>query len=230
VVNICGAIVAVYVILAVVDFEPEIRQFFIAIVVVLLTIRVTWILYSALVINVLMGYDLDKALQMKKMAWSILNVGVFHSAAKVLGHGGDEASTVASSGTSLTGCHGTVGGASHGEDDAAYTKAMAKFSKSKNSGDLQYEIDKIKKEIADRQSELACLENMKFASDHSNSSSNKSGSHMSSHAEENHSVTIRSIPENRPTKVEKSENSFIKVDVKSVREADDGGNKIVEVV
>jgi hypothetical protein len=221
VVNICGAIVAVYVILAVVDFEPEIRQFFIAIVVVLLTIRVTWILYSALVINVLMGYDLDKALQMKKMAWSILNVGVFHSAAKVLGHGGDEASTVASSGMS---------GASHGEDDAAYTKAMAKFSKSKNSGDLQYEIDKIKKEIAERQSELACLENMKFASDHSNSSSNKSESHMSSHAEENHSVTLRSIPENRPTKVEKSENSFIKVDVKSVREADDGGNKIVEVV
>jgi hypothetical protein len=173
VVNICGAIVAVYVILEIVDFEPHVRQFFIALVIAFLCIRVTWILYSALVINVLMGYDLDKALQMKKIAWSILNVGVFHSAAKVIGHGGDEASTVASSGMS--------GAYRVDEDDAAYTKAMAKFSKSKNSGDLQYEIDKIKKEIADRQSELACLENMKFASDHSGGSS--SGSKNSSHIE-----------------------------------------------
>ena len=120
-------------------------------------------------INVLLGYDLDKALQLKKMAWSILHVGVINSAAKVMGHGGDETTT-----STLTA----------NTDDASFAKAAAKFSKSKNAGELQYEIDKIKKEISERQSELACLENMKFAS--SGSGGEKSSSHHrnSSHADE----------------------------------------------
>jgi hypothetical protein len=29
-------------------------------------------------------------------------------------------------------------------NDASYTKAMTKFSKSKNAGELQYEIDKVR--------------------------------------------------------------------------------------
>ena len=169
--NICGSVFAAYIILEIIDFEPTVRQFLIAMIIAFLSIRVTWILYSDLVINVLLGYDLDKALQLKKMAWSILHVGLISSAAKVVGHGAEE--LVA--GSTLTGS----------TSDESYTKAMAKFSKSKNGAELQYEIDKIKKEITERQAELACLENMKFASSGSGSK-NSSSSHRknSSRAEE----------------------------------------------
>ncbi|CAE7729511.1 unnamed protein product [Symbiodinium microadriaticum] len=169
VLNIWGVILTMFILLELVSFEPQLRQFVIGIVIAILCIRVTWILYSTLVINVLMGYDLDKALQLKKMAWSILNVSLLKNAAQVIGYGDTEAPATRLS-TQMT-------------EEESYTKAMAKFSKSKNASELQYEIDKIKKEIEERQTELACLENMKFASSESGNSSS-SGQKKSSRGED----------------------------------------------
>eukprot|EP00604_Paraphysomonas_vestita_P004346 CAMPEP_0174825650 /NCGR_PEP_ID=MMETSP1107-20130205/42964_1 /TAXON_ID=36770 /ORGANISM="Paraphysomonas vestita, Strain GFlagA" /LENGTH=142 /DNA_ID=CAMNT_0016057461 /DNA_START=3613 /DNA_END=4041 /DNA_ORIENTATION=- len=63
-------------------------------------------------------------------------------------------------------------------------KGLEKFAKLKNQEELTAEINRIKDEVRVRQVELACLENMMFASENDNASSSiskKSGDHRYSY-------------------------------------------------
>jgi hypothetical protein len=152
------AVVVGFVLVAVIEMEPLTRQFFASLIIGLLISRLLWIFESERLCNVLLGYELDRALILRKSEKGLLDLNCCSTASKVYGGANDDAPV--------------VGGA--GEVDEAMAKELKRYRKLKNKDELSAEIERVKAEIQHGQSQLACLENMVFAVDGENDSSAQS--------------------------------------------------------
>jgi hypothetical protein len=156
-------IVVTFVILMVVDLEPLTKQFLTSLVIGLLVTRLLWIFQSQLMLSLILGYELDRALILRKSEaslfekisklWVTSSGKVFASSEK------GDASTVPST------HHQSIGSGS-AVDDQLMMRGLEKYSKMKNKAELDGEIERVKEQIKRHQVELACLENMIFASEH----------------------------------------------------------------
>ena len=204
-----------FVLLFVVNLQPLTRQFIVGIVVSLLVSRILWIFESQLMYQLMLGYELDRTLILRKSEISILDIkcwkGFSH---RVAVYSKSEEPTASMS--NQVGGIGGIGGIGGGGGNELNTfpglnqnhlmlKGLEKFAKLKNKEELNVEIDKLKEEIKLRQIELVCLENMIFASEQdskSQSQSRKKSSHgvepppqqYESHVEPNLFDNFQAIP------------------------------------
>lgn len=155
---ICAAVGA-QILVAVINFRPGDRQIFIAAVIALATCRCVWMLYTPLCYNVFFGYELDKALQLRRTAWSILDIPLIIIIMKYLGIEDDKKSSLKSESASLIS-----------------SKVLARFGKSKNSKELEVEISSVKEKLENLKVELTALENMRFLAINTNPDDSSSGS------------------------------------------------------
>lgn len=155
-----------FIIVFTIDFDPLTRQFFVSLVVSLLLFRIFWVFESQHIYNLLAGYELDRALILRKSEKNIFEIlGLKKLTNKILAIDQDENNTLSMTSTEKI----------PGVGYDPMMKGLEKFAKLKNQDELLGEITRIKEEMKLRQIEIACLENMMFASDKDGSSS-KSGS------------------------------------------------------
>jgi hypothetical protein len=103
-----------------------------------------------------LGYELDRALILRKSEKGLLDLHCCSTASKV-------------SGTNYTSTDlGT------GEIDQSMSKELKKYRKLKNKDELNAEIGRVKAEIEHGQIQLACLENMVFTVEGENESGSQS--------------------------------------------------------
>jgi hypothetical protein len=140
------AITVGFVLVNVIDMEPLTHQFLASLIVGLLISRLLWIFESERLYNVTFGYELDRALILRKSEKSILDLNCCSASNKVYGQ-----ETV--------------------EVDEFMAKELKRFRKLKNKGELDAEIERAKAEIHQVQTRLACLENMVFTVEGENDSS-----------------------------------------------------------
>jgi hypothetical protein len=154
-------IITAFVIVGVVEMEPLTHQFFASLIVGLLISRLLWVFESERLFNLMFGYELDRALILRKSEKGLLDLHCFSTASKISGTHDDPTS------------HGA------GEIDEFMAKDLKKYRKLKNKAELNAEIGRVKSEIEKRQVQLACLENMVFTVEGENDSSSQSESKSS---------------------------------------------------
>jgi hypothetical protein len=173
-------IVVTFTVIIVIHLDPLANQFLASLVIGLLVTRLLWIIESQLMLNLMLGYELDRALFLRKTEpsffdnasklWIFSSGKVFDSSEK----GDPPTSSVSNT------HHQTIGAGS--VDDQLMMKGLEKYSKMKNKAELDGEIERVKEQIKRHQVELACLENMIFASEHDSKSQSQSG-RKSSHGQ-----------------------------------------------
>lgn len=171
-------IIVTFAVVIAIDLNPLTNQFLTSLVIGLLVTRLLWIFESQLLLNLMLGYELDRALILRKTEPSLFDITSKHCA-QIFSSGkifaSSEKGDPPTSSMSHT-QHQTIGADSL--DDQLMMKGLEKYSKMKNKAELDGEIERVKEQIKRHQVELACLENMIFASEHdSKSQSGRRSSH-----------------------------------------------------
>lgn len=160
-----------------IDMEPLITQFFTSLVIGLLVSRILWIFESQLMYNLMLGYELDRALILRKSEKSFFEMDTSFlcwSASKKISDMSKNDSGLPTSSYSNTLGQGNICPV----EERMMLKGLEKYGKLKNKAELDAEIGRVKEEICRHQVELVCLENMIFASEHdSKSQSGRKSSH-----------------------------------------------------
>jgi hypothetical protein len=163
-----------------VHLDPLTREFVTSLMIGVLVTRLLWIFEAQLVLNLMLGYELDRALILRKTELSLLdmtfNIGHL-SSGKIFIAAPEKVDSPTHSATTTR-----RGDAPAAVDDELMAKGLAKYGKLKHKAELDAEIERVKAEIKHRQVELACLENMIFASEHDSKSQSQSG-RRSSHGQ-----------------------------------------------
>jgi hypothetical protein len=169
-------IIVTFVIVIVMDLDPLAKQFLTSLVIGLLVSRLLWIFQSQLMLNLMLGYELDRALILRKTEPSVFATFKLCNSSSAKISSSSEKGLPSSSSI----CNTQAAGSSV-IDDEVMVKNLAKFSKLKHKAELDAEIDRVKGLIRCHQVELACLENMIFASEHDSKSQSQSGRPSSRH-------------------------------------------------
>lgn len=123
----------------------------------------------------MLGYELDRALILRKSEKSIFEINCYWKkfSNKVNSYSKSDPST-----TSITnqGVGSELNSFPGLNQNQQILKGLEKYSKLKNKEELNVEVERIKEEIKLRQVELVCLENMMFASEQDSKSKSKSQS------------------------------------------------------
>lgn len=143
-----------FLIIIVADIEPLAKQFFVCLVKGFLASRIVWIFESQLLYYLMFGYELDRGMNLKKTEKSVYEV-LCCQPVKVGLNDEPPTSSMALSPSSF----GTL-------DHRRTPKGMEKYSQLRNKAELDAEIARARDELQHCQRELACLENMVFASEH----------------------------------------------------------------
>lgn len=131
--------------------------------------------------QLMLGYELDRALILRKSERSIIEINWCFCLKKLsnkvdIYSKSDQPTTSISNqaiGSELNSYSGS-------NQNQLMLKGLEKYSKLKNKEELNVEIEKIKEEIKLRQVELVCLENMIFASEQDSKSKSQSQSRKKS--------------------------------------------------
>jgi hypothetical protein len=164
---------------SILSIEPIQQQFIVSLVISLLLLRLLWLLDCQLICNLLLGYDLDRALILRKTEFTIFELGVGLFIKKKVFITNENGSTSCTLPTlSAGGATAGAGGRplANQEEMDFMAKGLEKYAKMKNCEELSGEISRVKEEIRLRQMELVCLENMIFASERDSSSKKSGGS------------------------------------------------------
>ena len=149
--------------------DPIFRQFFVSLIICLTLLRMIWIFESHFIYRLLAGYELDRALFLRKTEKNILELlGLRKLSNKILAINQDDNAISTTENLS-------------GQGNTSMVKGLEKFSKMKNQEEITTEIVRIKEEMKLRQIELACLENLMFVSDGDGESASNTGSRGKGH-------------------------------------------------
>mmetsp|Transcript_24202 Transcript_24202/g.24815 ORF Transcript_24202/g.24815 Transcript_24202/m.24815 type:complete len:974 (+) Transcript_24202:99-3020(+) len=161
-------VIIMFAIIGIYPMSPVTRQIFVSLVIFVLLVRLLWVFEFQQIYHLLAGYELDRGLTLRKTERNILEImGLSKLSNKILASNQDDITSSMSHDRRSS------------DPFSPTSKGLEKFAKLKNQEELTAEINRIKDEVRTRQIELACLENMMFASD--NASSSRTGRKSNDH-------------------------------------------------
>lgn len=183
-----AVIIIMYILLKIIDITPYTRMFIVGLTISLVLLRLLWVFYSQLIFNLFVGYELDRTLTLRKSEKNILQlIGCGKLSNKILATTDDDNGADLSMYDIRKKVDVETGGPSSNNNNSNINfkslKGMEKYAKLKNREELLHEINRVKEEAQHKQMELACLENMMFASEQDNSNSKQNSQSKNSQNE-----------------------------------------------